>query len=120
MAGNSSGGGGRRTGGRFVDGKVDTSNFSEAYKSIEKMAKSMGSMVDDLNDYKADIVDNWVGNGRNQFEKSYKILLRKLKDGRDITWDLYENLIEAEGILLQADIDIAKTSYTEQSESGRF
>ena len=94
-------------------GKVDTSHFADAYTSIETMANSMKDVVDNLNDYKADIIDNWVGKGRNQFEKSYKVLLRKMKDGTDITWDIYENLLKAEGELIQADIDAAKASHTE-------
>ncbi len=101
------GGGGR------ISGKIDTSHFADAYTSIETMAKSMETVVDDLNDYKADIINNWVGDGRAQFEKSYKVLLRKLKDGTDITWDVYENLLKAEGELIQADVDAAKASYTE-------
>ena len=94
-------------------GKVDTSHFADAYTSIETMANSMKDVVDNLNDYKADIIDNWVGKGRNQFEKSYKVLLRNMKDGTDITWDIYENLLKAEGELIQADIDAAKASHTE-------
>lgn len=94
-------------------GKVDTSHFADAYTSIETMANSMKDVVDNLNDYKADIIENWVGKGRNQFEKSYKVLLRKMKDGTDITWDIYENLLKAEGELIQADIDAAKASHTE-------
>lgn len=94
-----------------IAGKVDTSNFPEALSSIETMAKSMGELVDNLNDYKADILENWVGKGRNQFEKTYKMVVRKLKDGRDITWDVYENLIAAQQEFIQADIDAAKASH---------
>jgi len=73
----------------------------------------METLIEDINKYKADIVDNWVGDGRDQFEKSYRVLLRKLKDGIDITWDVYENLIKSEGDLIQADVDAAKASHTE-------
>lgn len=99
-------------GGKEGTGKIDTSNFPEALRSIETMAKSMETVVDNLNDYKAEIIANWVGKGRNQFEKSYNVLLRKLKDGTDITWDVYENLIKAQEELIQADVDAAKASYT--------
>lgn len=91
-----------------TSGQVDTSNFPDALKSIETMAKSMEGIVDDLNDYKANLTRNWVGEGRNEFEKSYKIMIQKLQDGADITWDVYENLIKSQEELIQADIDAAK------------
>jgi len=93
--------------------KIDTSHFGDAYSGIKAMVKSMETLIEDINKYKADIVDNWVGDGRDQFEKSYRVLLRKLKDGIDITWDVYENLIKSEGDLIQADVDAAKASHTE-------
>lgn len=99
--------------GSGMTGKIDTSHFIDAYASIKEMAKSMETVVDNLNNYKADIIENWVGAGRNQFEKSYKVILRKIQDGTDITWDVYENLIKAEERLIQADVDAAKASHTE-------
>lgn len=93
-------------------GKVDLSNFPDALRSIEIMAKAMEDVVDNCNTYKAGIIENWVGQGRNQFEKSYRIMIRKLKDGADVTWDMYENLIEIQGRLIQADVDAAKASHT--------
>ena len=32
---------------------------------------------------------------------------RKLKDGSDVTWDMYEDLISAEETLIQNDVDVA-------------
>ena len=90
---------------------VDTSNFPDALKSIETMAKAMEGLVDTLNGHKSSLLENWVGKGRNQFEKSYNVLIRKLKDGSKITWDMYEDLISAQEELIQADVDIAKASH---------
>ena len=86
---------------------IDTTNFPDAIKAIEKMAKSMEDLGDTLNDYKADLLVNWVGKGRNQFEKSYKVMKRKLDDGRDITWDMYEDLVSSQETLIQNDVDVA-------------
>ena len=38
-------------------------------------------------------------------------MLRKLEDGRDVTWDMYEDLISAQEELIQTDVDIAKASH---------
>lgn len=91
---------------------IDTSNFPDALESIKTMAKEMEDIVDNLNGYKEKLLKNWVGKGRNQFEKTYKVMLRKLEDGRDVTWDMYEDLISAQEELIQADVDIAKASHT--------
>lgn len=93
-------------GGGSVD-HVDTSNFPDAISAIETMAKKMESLVSTMDDYKAALMKNWVGKGRNQFEKSYKIMKRKLSDGTDITWDMYEDLLSAQGTLIQNDVDVA-------------
>ena len=84
-----------------------TGKENDAIKAIEKMAKSMEDLGDTLNDYKADLLVNWVGKGRNQFEKSYKVMKRKLDDGRDITWDMYEDLVSSQETLIQNDVDVA-------------
>lgn len=91
---------------------IDTSNFPDALESIKTMAKEMEDIVDNLNGNKELLLKNWVGKGRDQFEKTYKIMLRKLEDGRDVTWDMYEDLISAQEELIQADVDIAKASHT--------
>lgn len=86
---------------------INTSNFPDALESIKTMAKEMEEIVDNLNGYKENLLKNWVGKGRNQFERTYKVMLRKLEDGRDVTWDMYEDLISAQEELIQTDVDIA-------------
>ena len=90
---------------------INTSNFPDALESIKTMAKEMEEIVDNLNGYKENLLKNWVGKGRNQFERTYKVMLRKLEDGRDVTWDMYEDLISAQEELIQTDVDIAKASH---------
>lgn len=86
---------------------IDTSNFPDAIKSIETMAKAMEELVTNMDDYKALLLENWVGKGRNQFEKSYRIMRRKLSDGSSLTWDMYEDLISSQETLIQNDVDVA-------------
>ncbi len=102
-----SGGGGSHSFGLETVDHIDTTNFPDAIKSIETMAKAMEDIVTTLDDYKAFLLENWVGKGRNQFEKSYHIIKRKLLDESDITWDMYEKLVSSEEVLLQNDIDVA-------------
>lgn len=86
---------------------VDTSNFPDALAAIEKMAGIMRDLVSDMDDYKAAILENWVGEGRDQFEKSYRVMRRELSDGTEMTWDMYEKLISAQETLIQNDVDVA-------------
>lgn len=98
---------GKKSGGGGSVDHIDTSNFPDAIKSIETMAKAMEKVVSTMDDYKAQLLENWVGKGRNQFEKSYRIMRRKLSDGTDITWDMYEDLISSQETLIQNDVDVA-------------
>lgn len=88
--------------------RIDTSNFPDALQSIQNMAKAMEGITLNLDYYKADLISNWVGDGRNQFEKTYNIMVRKLKDGTDVTWDMYEKLVSFQETLIQSDVDTAK------------
>jgi uncharacterized protein YukE len=101
------GGGGHHFFGPEYVELINTTHFPEAIKSIETMAKAMDNLLVDLDDYKAYILENWVGDGRNQFESSYRIMKRKLTDGSDINWDMYEKLIAAQEMLIQADHDVS-------------
>ena len=97
---------GKQKSGGSVD-HIDTTNFPDAINSIKTMAETMREMVSTMDDYKAALLANWVGKGRNQFEKSYRIMQRKLTDGYDISWEMYENLISSEETLIQNDVDVA-------------
>ena len=90
----------------YVD-HIDTTNFSEAIKSIETMAKAMENIVDTLEGYKTNLVENWIGEGHDQFEVVYQIAKRKLIDLSEITWDMCENLKFAEDLLIQNDNNVA-------------
>ena len=87
---------------------VDTSNFPQAIEDIKAMANAMQDIVTDMDNCKAKLIYNWVGEGRNEFEKMYQVVRRKLKDGTDVTWDMHEKLIEAQGTFIQYDVDAAK------------
>lgn len=91
--------------------RINTSHFPDALENIKTMAKDMEDIVRNLDIHKQKLLRNWVGKGRNQFEKSYNVLLRKLEDGRNATWDIYEDLISAQETLLQADVNVAKASH---------
>lgn len=85
-----------------------TGEFPVAIESIKTMANSMEDLVQSMDLYKAQIIKNWVGEGRNEFEKMYTVIRRKLKDGTDVTWDMHELLMAASEKLIQTDIDTAK------------
>lgn len=106
MQDHSGGGAGHSFGPAHVH-QVNTTNFPAAIKSIETMAKAMDDLLVELDDCKTYLLENWVGDGRNQFELSYRIMKRKLTDGSDINWDMYEKLIAAQEMLIQADHDVS-------------
>lgn len=87
---------------------IDTEEFLTLIESSRSLAEDLGTLKYNLNTYKSALIGNWLGKGRNQFEKSYHAMMRKLEDEIDCTWDIYDALVEAEAAYMQADIDAAK------------
>lgn len=86
---------------------IDTSAFPQAIHDIEKMANAMKDIIENLDDIKMKILVDWVGEGRNQFEKSYVYIKRTLADGTEASWDIYEALISSQETLIENDIAVA-------------
>lgn len=86
---------------------ISTENFPQSINAIKTMAMAMRDVVSAMDEAKNTLLQGWVGEGRNQFEMAYRIMRRKLEDGSEFTWDMYEDLIQAEETLLQNDVDVA-------------
>lgn len=89
--------------------QLDTSSFAAVISYAERLTTSLGDIKQDLDQQKNDLVLTWVGNGRNMFDKKYRLLTQQLGDIHADLRDLAESLKDAEQSYIQADIDLAKT-----------
>ena len=67
---------------------------------------------------KDDLMFSWAGEGRNSFEKKYRILSQQFGDLRDEVREISEGLIDMEQAYIQADTDLAKSMEGKDSRYG--
>ena len=89
--------------------KLNTDAIANVEVSVQKLVDQLENLKKNVDDYKANMLKDWVGEGRNEFEKTYNIISRKFTDQIDCAWDLYEELITAHEAYIQTDVDLAKT-----------
>lgn len=92
----------------MAEKKIDLKAFPATEEGIAEYARIIGDYKLKLEKYKADLLLYWVGNGRNEFEKTYNVMVRKIQDQIDYTWTVYEELLKSHERFIQADVDAAK------------
>lgn len=88
--------------------KLDTSAFAKSAVATKKLAITLEGAIAKADKAINNLYDVWVGKGRNEFEKKYKIFEQQVADIKNGLWDLYEDIVAAEGGYIQADTDAAK------------
>ena len=68
----------------------------------------MKDLRSELERARDDLLKTWVGKGRNEFEKQFRLLDQQFSDIVDDTMDTYEAILKAEGDYIQLDTDLAK------------
>lgn len=89
--------------------RLDTKEMTEAIEKCKTLVEKMKTLRSDLEKEKDALMFTWVGYGRNEFEKQFRILNQQFSDMIDDTWDMYENLITANESYIQADVDAQKS-----------
>ena len=89
--------------------KLNTDAIANVEVSVQKVVDQLENLKKNVDAYKANMLQDWVGEGRNEFEKTYNIISRKFTDQIDCAWDLYEELITAHEAYIQTDVNSAKT-----------
>lgn len=88
--------------------ELDTQNMGTTANQCKSIADKMRDLRSELGRARADLLKTWVGKGRNEFEKQFRLLDQQFSDIVDDTMDIYEAILKAEGDYIQADTDLAK------------
>ncbi|MEG2929786.1 MAG: WXG100 family type VII secretion target [Oscillospiraceae bacterium] len=80
----------------ICNGNIDTSKIYAAHMQIKEIVESFRDVNYNVENITETIKENWVGEGRNEFELQYKLLIRKIYDFGDTLQDIYDALVEAE------------------------
>lgn len=78
------------------DGSIDTDKIYATHRQIKEIVSAYKNANADIAEITKTIKDNWVGEGRNEFESQYNLLIKKIDDFGDTLLDIYEALVDAE------------------------
>ena len=87
---------------------LDTSNMATTANMCKNLYELLQTLRDQLEASKGDLLFSWSGDGRNEFEKQYRLLKQQFSDIIDDTKDMYEKIISAEETYIQTDVNNAK------------
>ncbi len=87
---------GKKRGTAVVDGNIDTSKIYATHQQIKEIVESYKEVNFDVAQITKKIKENWVGNGRNEFESQYNLLIKKIDDFGDTLQEIYDALVQAE------------------------
>ena len=90
------------------DFTLDTSGMAQTANSCKALYEQLQDLRNQLESAKNSLLFTWAGEGRNEFEKQYRLLKQQFTDIIDDTKDMYEKIISAEEAYIQRDTDNAK------------
>ncbi len=97
---------GRVTGEIF---ELDTSGFDSVITKTQKLSNKMTNLKVELDALKDKLMHTWAGEGRNTFEKKYRLLAQQFEDLSTNLDEISEELVVKSEQYIQADVDLSKT-----------
>lgn len=76
--------------------------FSSQIKELEKHKKNVQTATETL-------LNNWQGEGKDCFEKQYRLLFGQLSDITDSLYNIYDDLVESGKSYVDADEQMKKS-----------
>ena len=109
---------GGNTGNVIVDGNIDTEKIYQTHQQIREIVSSYKNVNLNVNEITRKVKNNWVGEGRKEFETQYSLLIRKIDDFGEVLQDIYDSLVDAEAGYESADNEL-KQAFREALEEVR-
>lgn len=88
--------------------ELDTKNMGTTANQCKSIADQMRQLRSELSGARDELLQTWVGKGRDEFEKQFRLLDQQFSDIVDDTMNMYEAILAAEGEYIQIDTDMAK------------
>ncbi|MCM1543139.1 MAG: WXG100 family type VII secretion target [Blautia sp.] len=98
--------GNKKTSAAVCDGNIDTSVIYDVHRQIKEIVESYKEVNIRVTAITAEVNENWVGKGHNEFQSQYNLLIKKIDDFGDTLKDIYDALVEAEASYEDTDDDI--------------
>lgn len=90
----------------MITGTIKQESIKEAHEKIKALVATFIEEKQEVAEITQTLKENWVGEGRNEFEAQYKILISKIDDFSDALDEIYDALVEAEAEYATTDDSI--------------
>lgn len=87
-----------------------TGNFQTTIHNLKSMYNTMTNLKCDLDSMEMRLLASWEGEGRNTFQKKYRVVLQTLKDINADMQKIADEILDAENAYLEADMKCAKST----------
>lgn len=87
---------GKKSGTAIVDGNIDTAKIYATHQQIKEIVEAYKEVNFEVAQITNKVKENWVGEGRDEFQSQYNLLIKKIDDFGDTLLDIYEALVESE------------------------
>ncbi len=119
VGGSTGGGGGRGWGsgksGSMVSGTINTQTINNTHTQMKEIVESYKNLTMRVHQITDDVRRNWVGEGRNEFETQYTILICKIEDFDSTLQEMYKALVDAEQAYEDKDDELRQSFVTAKS-----
>ncbi len=95
---------------------LNTRGITETAKAIRDKISDFDQCVTDMKAQTNNVLSNWAGLGRNQFEIQMKLVTSQLDDISEGLYDIYNALTEAEAAYIDEDQAVAKQFSIDQAK----
>ncbi|GGA79760.1 WXG100 family type VII secretion target [Ornithinibacillus halotolerans] len=90
----------------IVKGTIEQERINQTHVQIKEIVDAYQETNQEVARITQNVKENWVGEGRDEFETQYKLLISKIDDFGDALRDVYDMLVEAEAQYATADDQI--------------
>lgn len=87
---------------------LDVNGITDAAIAFRSSIGEFDKCVTNMDKYTNDVLRNWVGKGRNQFENQMNLMKKQLDDISEGLYDIYDALVDSEEGYIDEDEAVAK------------
>ena len=96
----------KKSGNVIVNGHIDTGKIYAAHAQIKQIVSSYKDVNAEVSLITKRVKDNWVGDGRNEFESQYNLLIKKIDDFGETLQEIYDALVQSEADYESSDNEL--------------
>lgn len=87
----------------LTGGTIETEQIAAARETMHQIVKRFMEIKNQVNQTSQNLCEDWVGEGRNEYEAQYQLLISKVSDIGDSLEEMYQALVDAQAAYEETD-----------------